>query len=238
MLAENFIKDIVSALKTLTIPKGIFVSMVIAQACLESGYGTSELARKANNYYGLNQYGESFTLQYGTYTMRAPQEYNGSLVYREENFCMFDSIAESTQCLLDWYNPRNRPKYAGLYSCTCVEDACKFIQQAGYATDSKYADKLISIINRYNLKDYDNDGALDDYNGKDIHVYCGSFENKNNADARVDYLLDCGISSFVKRASNGNYRVQVGCYEIKANADAYIQYVKEHSGCDCFCEVE
>ena len=238
MTATNFINDIVSVLKTLTIPKGIYPSMIIAQACLESGYGTSELARNANNFYGLNQYGESFTSQYGTYIINAPQEYNGSLVYREEKFCVFDSMAESTQCLFDWYNPNNRLKYAGLYSCTCVEDACRFIQQAGYATDSNYANKLISIINRYNLKEYDKAGALTDYTGRYIYVYCGSFEVRDNADARVNYLLDCGISSFVKHANNGNYRVQVGCFEIKDNANAYMAYVKKHSGCECFCEVE
>lgn len=165
----------------------ILPSLVIAQAILESGYGTSELALNACNYFGLNHYNDSVTSKYPIYTMLAPQQSTNGWVYNKENFCKFNSIEECCECLFNWYN---RDKYKELHGIRDYQQACKFVQDKGYATDSSYSVKLINIILKHRLYEYD-DIVLSE---KGYYVQIGYFENYEYAVKQRDKAIELGFT--------------------------------------------
>ena len=67
---------------------------------------------------------------------------------------MEDSILDHSAYLLGAKNG-NRLRYEGLIGCTDYRQAIQLIKNGGYATDTKYVDKICSIIERYDLAKYD-----------------------------------------------------------------------------------
>lgn len=156
--------------------RGVNPSVVIAQAILESGYGTSKLS-KYNNIFGLNNYNDGYLVNAGYVLIEVPQEKNGKLYYNYERMATFDNLMDCIKSLKKWYT---RPKYieplreAGTDSFKQITA----IKNCGYATDSKYVDKIVDIIKRYNLTQYD---VL-------YTIQCGAFEIEANAIAEVKRL--------------------------------------------------
>lgn len=130
--------------------KKVLPSVVIAQAILESGWGTSELS-KVNNIFGLNNYHDGYTVNAEDYPLSVPQEHNGKITYSVENMCKFNSLLDCILTLEKWYT---RPKYKDITANVNYKYQCNFLQ-GRYATDSHYANKLISIIEKYDLTKYD-----------------------------------------------------------------------------------
>lgn len=156
--------------------RGVNPSVVIAQAILESGYGTSKLS-KYNNIFGLNNYNDGYLVNAGYVLIEVPQEKNGKLYYNYERMATFDNLMDCIKSLKKWYT---RPKYieplreAGSDSTKQITA----IKNCGYATDSKYVSKIVDIIKRYNLTQYD-------------HLYtiqCGAYLVEANASAEVKRL--------------------------------------------------
>ena len=156
--------------------RGVNPSVVIAQAILESGYGTSKLS-KYNNIFGLNNYNDGYLVNAGYVLIEGPQEKNGILYYNYEKMATFDNLMDCIKSLKKWYT---RPKYieplreAGADSTNQITA----IKNCGYATDSKYVDKIVDIIKRYNLTQYD---SL-------YTVQCGAYLIEDNAIAEVKRL--------------------------------------------------
>ncbi len=124
---------------------GIPASIKLAQGILESGSGTGTLSRNANNHFGIkcagNWNGESVA-----FTDDAPDE-----CFRKYNSPL-ESFADHSNFLV------NRTRYQHLFSLDKKDYKAwaHGLKKAGYATDPKYPDKLISIIERYELYQYDN----------------------------------------------------------------------------------
>ena len=144
---------------------GIMASVSLAQFILESGYGKSELAQNANNIFGMkcslsgNTWSGSSWDGKSKYTKKT-QEQNpdGSMVTITADFrkypCIEDSIADHSAYLLGAKNG-SKLRYAGLKGCTDYKKAVQIIKDGGYATSLTYVEKLISIIERWNLTQYD-----------------------------------------------------------------------------------
>ena len=144
---------------------GILASVSLAQFILESGYGKSELAQNANNIFGMkcslsgNTWSGSSWDGKSNYTKKT-QEQNpdGSMVTITADFrkysCIEDSIADHSAYLLGAKNG-SKLRYAGLKGCTDYKKAVQIIKDGGYATSLTYVEKLISIIERWNLTQYD-----------------------------------------------------------------------------------
>ena len=144
---------------------GILASVSLAQFILESGYGKSELAQNANNIFGMkcslsgNTWSGSSWDGKSKYTKKT-QEQNpdGSMVTITADFrkypCIEDSIADHSAYLLGAKNG-SKLRYAGLKGCTDYKKAVQIIKDGGYATSLTYVEKLISIIERWNLTQYD-----------------------------------------------------------------------------------
>lgn len=135
-------------------PSDFFNSISIAQACLESGYGQSELAKEANNLFGYKAKRGEWSGE--TYLKESPEEIKGAIHIKRSNFRKYESWEESVKdhakmlSRTDWY----ANYYRKAINAKTPEEQAKALTGT-YATDSKYADKLIEIINYYGLNAYD-----------------------------------------------------------------------------------
>ena len=112
----------------------LYPSTVLAMAALESGYNLN-----AETLFGIK--GEGQVLDTTEYI-------DGKYVNVKDSFKLYPTISASVQGLYDLMQiERYHP------ACECVEweEECRQIQKCGYATDPEYSDKLISIINSYQL---------------------------------------------------------------------------------------
>lgn len=126
----------------------ILASLTIAQAILESGWGTSELSVKANNLFGIKRWG------YTNYITLPTTEYvNGQPIIVNADFRKYSSWSESINDHAAFLLENSR--YSNLIGCTDYIQACQLIKQDGYATDPNYANTLIQIVKENNLNQYD-----------------------------------------------------------------------------------
>lgn len=189
---------------------GILASVSMAQFILESGYGKSELAQNANNCFGMKASLSGNTWEGsvwdGTKYVKNTQEYvNGQYVTVSAEFrkygCVEDSIADHSAYLLGAMNG-NKKRYDGLKGCTNHEKAIRIIKDGGYATSPTYVENLLSIIDKWNLKQYDAASA----NG-------GSSEITDNSYPAVPFTVKVLIDDLNYRTEpsmNGNVGGQTG----------------------------
>lgn len=119
--------------------KRLFPSTVLAMAALESGYNLN-----AETLFGIK--GEGVVLDTTEYI-------NGEYVNIKDSFKAYPSISASVQGL---YELMQWEHYDRATSCIDYKEECRMIQACGYATDPEYANKLISIINAYQLTMFNN----------------------------------------------------------------------------------
>lgn len=143
---------------------GILACVSMAQFILESGYGTSELAQNANNCFGMkadlsgNTWPNSAWDGTSVYTKKTQEQNDdGSMVTITADFrkyaCVEDSIADHAAYLLGAMNGIKK-RYEGLAGCTDYKKAVQLIKDGGYATSHTYVQNLCSIIERWNLTQY------------------------------------------------------------------------------------
>ncbi|MCB0520629.1 MAG: glucosaminidase domain-containing protein [Lewinellaceae bacterium] len=142
---------------------GVPASIKLAQALLESNAGKSELAKKANNHFGIKCHsdwtGKTYEKedddydQFGNLTKSCFRKYK----HAEESY-----IAHS-EFLRD---PRKENRYGFLFRLdpTDYKRWAKGLRTSGYATGAGYDDKLIRIIETYNLSELDR-ASIDQYVG-------------------------------------------------------------------------
>ena len=119
-------------------------SITLAQGLLESGAGKSTLARKSNNHFGI----------------KCGSDWNGKTVSHDD-----DARGE---CFRAYKHPKDsyedhskflagRPRYASLFKLkiTDYKGWARGLKKAGYATNPRYAEQLIGIIELYELHKYD-----------------------------------------------------------------------------------
>ena len=144
---------------------GVLASVTTAQAILESGYGSTELARNANNFFGMkcslsgNTWPGSTWDGVSKYRKQTGEEdANGNAYTITADFRKYasaaDSVADHSAYLLGAMNG-SKQRYAGLKGEMDPAKAIGIIKAGGYATDTKYVSKVLSIINKYNLTKYD-----------------------------------------------------------------------------------
>lgn len=182
---------------------GILASVSMAQFILESGYGKSELAQKANNVFGMKKYlsgntwsGSSWDGK-SVYTKQTKeQNTDGSYVTITADFrkykCVEDSITDHSAYLLGSKNG-SKLRYEGLKGCKDYKKAAQIIKDGGYATSLTYVEKLCSIIERWNLTQYDakaSDTAVQWYRVRkswaDSKSQIGAFKVLSNAKECAD----------------------------------------------------
>lgn len=139
--------DYISVYKDIAISEmkqyGIPASITLAQGILESGSGKGTLAVKANNHFGIKCHG-----------------WEGGKIYHDDDekgecFRKYKSANESFRDHSEFL--ANRKRYAKLFELRKddYKGWARELRKAGYATDRKYPEKLIAIIERYDLDKYD-----------------------------------------------------------------------------------
>lgn len=132
---------------------GLFPSLMIAQAILESGEGKSGLSASYNNYFGIKA-GGGWTGK--TVTLPTREVLNGKSVTVQAAFRAYNSLLDGFKDRCKFL--RDNPRYAkaGVFTAATPEAQAEAFQKAGYATDPQYAKLLCQIINGSgNLKQYD-----------------------------------------------------------------------------------
>lgn len=140
----NYIDEFSTIAKEEMLQYGIPASITLAQGILESGAGAGELTLKANNHFGI----------------KCHTGWQGDRVYHDDD--------ERGECFRKYNDPKysyrdhslfltQRSRYKDLFSLRKddYKGWAKGLRKAGYATDPRYPEKLIGIIERYNLQDYD-----------------------------------------------------------------------------------
>ncbi len=129
---------------------GVPASVTIAQAILESAWGSSGLTRDAFNLFGI----KADKSWHGNVIMKSTAEYvDGKKITVQAQFRRYDSLSESISDHALFLKQNKR--YASAFIC---ENGCDFANEMaknGYATDPKYSELLISIITQHNLTKYD-----------------------------------------------------------------------------------
>ena len=122
---------------------GIPASITLAQGLFESGSGNGELARVANNHFGI----------------KCNSEWKGKSYYKDDDnhndcFRVYDRPEDSFR---DHSEFLKRPRYAKLFLLDKNDYTgwAQGLKDAGYATNPKYPQLLINIIQKYNLDQYD-----------------------------------------------------------------------------------
>ncbi|MEA4982164.1 MAG: glucosaminidase domain-containing protein [Paludibacter sp.] len=133
-------------------------SIILAQGLLESSAGRSRLTIEANNHFGIKCH-----------------NWDGDKIYHDDD--------EKNECFRKYRHAEesyedhslfltSRPRYQSLFQLKTTDYAgwAYGLKAAGYATDPGYAQKLISIIERYNLHQYDTHKG----------IFCSKEEHQNN----------------------------------------------------------
>lgn len=142
---------------------GILACVSLAQSILEGAYGQTDLVQIANNLHGMkcilsgNAWKGTTWNGDSYYEKESPEVENGKTVMRKSKFRRYasieDSIADHSAYLLNAPNG-NKQRYAGLAGEKDYRKAAAIIKNGGYATDQEYANKLVNIIERWNLTKY------------------------------------------------------------------------------------
>ncbi|XLS28584.1 glucosaminidase domain-containing protein [Flavobacteriaceae bacterium M23B6Z8] len=141
---EEYIDTFKEIAKQNMLDYGIPASITLAQGILESGSGRGELTRKSNNHFGIKCH-KGWTGDRAYHDDDAKGE-----CFRRYNHPMF-SFSDHSLFLTQ------RSRYAFLFDLKKDDYKAwaKGLRKAGYATDKKYPQKLISVIERYDLFKYD-----------------------------------------------------------------------------------
>lgn len=145
---QAFIQALLPAAQDGQRKHGLFASVTIAQAALESGWGQSGLSKQACNLFGIKGTGPA-----GSVAMPTWEVINGKRVDTTANFRKYHNYAE---CLADRAEIlTSLSRYRDVLDAGNPEEQCKALKAGGWATDPDYATKLINIIDQYNLRQYD-----------------------------------------------------------------------------------
>jgi LysM repeat protein len=124
-------------------------SITLAQGLLESGAGQSTLARKSNNHFGI----------------KCGSDWDGKSVRydddaRNECFRAYKHPKQSYEDHSKFLASRSRYAFLFKLKITDYKGWAKGLKKAGYATDRRYAQRLIDIIELYDLHQYDTKKGL------------------------------------------------------------------------------
>lgn len=144
---QQFIESIAPHAQEVQRKYGVPASIAIAQAALESGWGEKV---KGNNLFGVKA-GRSW--QGATIDIATHEYIDGVRTNQTDRFRSYASTKDS----IENYEKllASNARYADVVNADTAHEAAEALQQAGYATDPKYAAKLKSIIDANNLTRFD-----------------------------------------------------------------------------------
>jgi hypothetical protein len=150
---SDFIQTVGAAAQNSMRTTAVPASVTVAQAILESDWGRSRLARQGNNLFGIKALGNA-TGPAGIVSLATWEHTGSGDVIVQAPFRAYYTLEQSIDDHGRFFTSNRR--YAD--AMAVAKDARAFaeaIQDAGYATDPSYAGKLIGLMDRYNLYQFD-----------------------------------------------------------------------------------
>lgn len=150
---QAFIDRLAPHAKELQKQYGVLPSITLGQAILESNWGKSELASKYHNLFGIKAFGDQnkVTLSTKEYVNEQWVTIQGDFKVYESDKASMDDHALLFVNGVDW----DKKKYQPVLQAQDYKTAAYALQQAGYATDPTYAEKIIQVIEAHDLQQYD-----------------------------------------------------------------------------------
>lgn len=145
----------------------LFSSVVIGQACCETGYGQSKIMMKANAIFGIKA---SKSWKGKVYNAKTKECYDG-VQYTTISACFraYDSLADS---VADYFNLICKtPRYKKACNTKSPLECITAIKNGGYATSPTYIKTIMEIIYSNNLVRYDNKLESENTSSTDSIIY-------------------------------------------------------------------
>ena len=166
---------------------GIPASITLAEGILESGMGFGRLAVEGNNHFGI----------------KCHRDWNGKRIYHDDD--------KKGECFRVYKDPEisfrdhslflsERSRYAFLFDIKISEYKAwaKGLKKAGYATDPKYPEKLISLIERFDLTRFDKKNTMASKKKKKSKIQMVHTVIKGDTLYSVSKKYNVSIESIVK----------------------------------------
>lgn len=131
-------------------------SVCIGMACIESAYGTSQIMKKHNAYFGQKVGTGKTAVKYWSmkfFTSSTKEEYTlGQHTTIRAAFRAYDSAEQS---VFNYYELLNTSLYAKVLATSDYREQMQQIKACGYMTSSTEVNSVIAIIEKYGLTKYD-----------------------------------------------------------------------------------
>ncbi|BCJ98128.1 glucosaminidase domain-containing protein [Anaerocolumna chitinilytica] len=150
MANRKFIEQIAAASLKYYPTYKILPSMTIAQACLESAWGKTGLAKDCNNFFGM-KWTSSCGVDYEEYSTKE-QKKDGTWYTIKAKFRKYPGVIEGIK---GYYDFLNYTRYKNLKGQTDYREACRLIREDGWATDLSYTSKLVTLVKDNELWKFD-----------------------------------------------------------------------------------
>ncbi len=164
-------------------------SITLAQGLLESGAGRSTLATKGNNHFGIKCH-----------------DWTGKKMHQDDDmrndcFRVYDSPRESYE---DHSSFLHRQRYKSLFTLkrTDYKGWARGLKACGYATNPRYAQKLIEIIELYDLQQYDK--------AKSYDTFMARHEGGGSGDGHGSHSISYNNDNYYVVARNGDTFRSIG----------------------------
>lgn len=162
-LQKEFIEKIGAMAHADMLNTGVLASVTIAQAIVESAWGTSSLATQANNLFGMKATSTPTTWTSvwdgAVYNVKTQEYVNGSYITITDGFRKYPdiaaSIADHSAYLTGAKLTDGSFRYNGIIGCKDYKKAATIIKNGGYATAPNYVSALVDVIEQYDLAQYD-----------------------------------------------------------------------------------
>ena len=165
MSTKKFIRTLGPIAQADSKESGVLASVTMAQAILESGWGKSQLAQKANNLFGMKTSLSGNTWKGSTWDKKSKYkkrtaEYgkNNRKYYITAHFRKYNSVARSIgdhSAYLTGAKNGKAYRYKGLTKTDSYKKQLTIIRKGGYATSKTYVKDLCKIIKKYKLYEWD-----------------------------------------------------------------------------------
>ena len=217
---------------------GILYSVTAAQAILESGYISTQLAKAGNNIFGMKK-----TLSGNTWdsvwdgvsvvNIYTSEYLGGKYIEIYDDFRKYKSLEDSVKdhagYLLGAKNGKTL-RYEGVLEARNYKEAITIIKNGGYATDPNYISKIVSIIERFGLDEFDKVPEVKKAEKKTyFRVQVGAYQIKENAEKRKATVEEKTKFKGVIYNYGGTYpyRVICGSFMIEENAKKRAEVLKK-----------
>lgn len=162
MNREEFIQAYAPVVKNAAKNTGLYPSLFMAQAILESSDtkgipGNSGLAKNHNNFFGIKKFPND-GWQGKTVNKMTREVLNGKEKVISQTFKKYDSPEQSFIDRVAFLKRNSNYRKAGVFTAKNPFEQAQALQRAGYATDPNYAKILSNLIEKYNLTTLDHNG--------------------------------------------------------------------------------